>query len=228
MWNAAVCPNIVRLICIVRHLNIGESKCGEGHLRGKPNNASWGLTTLTLRIFFFFFFFFLHDIVMGWSSEIKSASVFLCHGSWFYVFVLCLVTYVPFLSLFSVLLCAPSSVFPSVFSSSSLHVCLPLSVLFPSCSLLCVCPSLSHLSSSLLSPHLFLVPSSASALCVGHQVLRGHQKYHYVKLSVIIIIMPILFQYRNIRHILGMYTTKQAEQVIYLIAQKSNKLSVTP
>ena len=33
--------------------------------------------------------------------------------------------------------------------------------------------------------------------------------------------MPILFQYRNIRHLLGMYITKQAEQEIYLIAQKS-------
>ena len=32
--------------------------------------------------------------------------------------------------------------------------------------------------------------------------------------------MPILFQYRNIRHLLGMYITKQAEQEIYLIAQK--------
>ena len=31
--------------------------------------------------------------------------------------------------------------------------------------------------------------------------------------------MPILFQYRNIRHLLGMYITKQAEQEIYLIAQ---------
>jgi len=30
--------------------------------------------------------------------------------------------------------------------------------------------------------------------------------------------MPILFQYRNIRHLLGMYITKQAEQEIYLIA----------
>ena len=29
--------------------------------------------------------------------------------------------------------------------------------------------------------------------------------------------MPILFQYRNIRHILGMYITKQPEQEIYLI-----------
>ena len=34
--------------------------------------------------------------------------------------------------------------------------------------------------------------------------------------------MPIFFQYRNIRHILGMYITKQAEQEIYLIAQESN------
>src|SRR4029434_6032527 len=32
--------------------------------------------------------------------------------------------------------------------------------------------------------------------------------------------MLILFQYRNIRHRLGMYITKQAEQEIYLIAQK--------
>src|SRR4029434_7658837 len=32
--------------------------------------------------------------------------------------------------------------------------------------------------------------------------------------------MPILFQYRNIRHLLGMYITKQAEQEIYLIVQK--------
>jgi len=31
--------------------------------------------------------------------------------------------------------------------------------------------------------------------------------------------MPILFQYRNIRHLLGMYITKQAEQEIYLITQ---------
>jgi len=31
--------------------------------------------------------------------------------------------------------------------------------------------------------------------------------------------MPILFQSRNIRHLLGMYFTKQAEQEIYLIAQ---------
>ena len=34
--------------------------------------------------------------------------------------------------------------------------------------------------------------------------------------------MPILFQYRNIRHFLGMYIAKQAEQEIYLIAQESN------
>src|SRR4029434_108281 len=33
--------------------------------------------------------------------------------------------------------------------------------------------------------------------------------------------MPILFQYINIRHLLGMYITKQAEQEIYLISQKS-------
>ena len=33
--------------------------------------------------------------------------------------------------------------------------------------------------------------------------------------------MPILFQYRNIRHDLGMYITKQAEQEMYLIAQGS-------
>jgi len=32
--------------------------------------------------------------------------------------------------------------------------------------------------------------------------------------------MPILFQYRNIKHLLGMYITKQAEQEIYGIAQK--------
>jgi len=31
---------------------------------------------------------------------------------------------------------------------------------------------------------------------------------------VMIIIMPILFQSRNIRHLLGMYITKQAEQEI--------------
>ena len=36
------------------------------------------------------------------------------------------------------------------------------------------------------------------------------------------IIMPILFQYRLIRHFLGMYVTKHAEQEIYLIAQESN------
>ena len=34
--------------------------------------------------------------------------------------------------------------------------------------------------------------------------------------------MLISFQYINIRHILGMYITKQAEQEIYLIAQDSN------
>jgi len=38
-------------------------------------------------------------------------------------------------------------------------------------------------------------------------------------IRVIIIIMPILFQYRNIRHLFGMYITKQAEQERYLIAQ---------
>ena len=35
-----------------------------------------------------------------------------------------------------------------------------------------------------------------------------------------IIIMPILFQYRNIRHFLGMYITKQVEQEIYLLLKK--------
>ena len=34
--------------------------------------------------------------------------------------------------------------------------------------------------------------------------------------------MPILIPYRTIRHFLGMYITKQAEQEIYLIAQESN------
>ena len=34
--------------------------------------------------------------------------------------------------------------------------------------------------------------------------------------------MPKLFQYRNIRHLLGMYITKQAEHEIYLIAQKKS------
>jgi len=32
--------------------------------------------------------------------------------------------------------------------------------------------------------------------------------------------MPILFQSRNVRRLLGMYITKQAEQEIYLIAQQ--------
>jgi len=36
--------------------------------------------------------------------------------------------------------------------------------------------------------------------------------------------MTILFQYRNIRHLLGMYVTKQAEQEIYLIARWSSFL----
>ena len=40
--------------------------------------------------------------------------------------------------------------------------------------------------------------------------------------------MPILFQYRNIRHLLGMYITKQAEQEIYLIAQKKLLWSPPP
>jgi len=31
--------------------------------------------------------------------------------------------------------------------------------------------------------------------------------------------MPILFQSRNIRRLLGMYVRKQAEQEVYLIAQ---------
>ena len=39
--------------------------------------------------------------------------------------------------------------------------------------------------------------------------------------------MPILFHYRNITHILGMYITKQAEQQIYVIAQES-KDGVSP
>ena len=37
--------------------------------------------------------------------------------------------------------------------------------------------------------------------------------------------MPILFQYRNIMHFLGMYFTKQGDQEIicmYLIAQQNN------
>ena len=38
--------------------------------------------------------------------------------------------------------------------------------------------------------------------------------------------MPILFQYRNIRHLLAMHITKQAEQEIYLIAQK--KVTMVP
>src|SRR4029434_1792127 len=42
--------------------------------------------------------------------------------------------------------------------------------------------------------------------------LKNHHSYNNYN--------PILFQYRNIRHLLGMYITKQAEQEIYLIAQK--------
>ena len=38
--------------------------------------------------------------------------------------------------------------------------------------------------------------------------------------------MPILFQYRNIKHLLAMHITKQAEQEIYLIAQK--KVTMVP
>ena len=34
--------------------------------------------------------------------------------------------------------------------------------------------------------------------------------------------MPILFQSRNIRHFLGMYSTKQIEQEISVIAQECN------
>ena len=34
--------------------------------------------------------------------------------------------------------------------------------------------------------------------------------------------MAILFQYINIKHLLGMYITKQGEQEIYLIAYKSD------
>ena len=48
-----------------------------------------------------------------------------------------------------------------------------LSVLFPSC-LLCVFPSLSHLSSSLLSPHLFPVSSSLSVYLVSFVSLSVH------------------------------------------------------
>ena len=40
--------------------------------------------------------------------------------------------------------------------------------------------------------------------------------------------MPILFQYRNIRHLLAMHITKQAEQEIYLIAQKKNSKGPPP
>ena len=35
--------------------------------------------------------------------------------------------------------------------------------------------------------------------------------------------MPILIQFKNIGHFLGMYITKQAEQEIYLIAQESDQ-----
>ena len=77
----------------------------------------------------------------------------------FDVFVLCLVSYVLifcpfFVSLHCSSLCSPLCLFPYLLALVSLC----LSVLFPPCFLLCAFPSLSHLSSSLLSPHLFLVP----------------------------------------------------------------------
>src|SRR4029434_10510982 len=40
--------------------------------------------------------------------------------------------------------------------------------------------------------------------------------------------MPILFQYRNIRDLLGMYITKQAEQEIYLIKLKKSYAGAPP
>jgi len=50
------------------------------------------------------------------------------------------------------------------------------------------------------------------ALCVGHQVLRGHHKIGNKKNPHSSNNYTILFQSRNIRHLLGMYITKQAEQ----------------
>ena len=81
------------------------------------------------------------------------------HDSVSLCFVSCLMFwyFVPFLCLLSVLLCLfrlPSCMFVS----------LCLSVLFPSCFFLCVLPSWSHLSPSVLSPHLFLVPSSVCSV----------------------------------------------------------------
>ena len=86
----------------------------------------------------------------------------------FYVFVLCLVLGFDSPVLFVSLQCSPLCSFyyalPSVFSHSSFLVCLPLSVIIVSFLHLCVFPLLPHLSSSLLSPHLLLVPSSV-CLC---------------------------------------------------------------
>ena len=42
------------------------------------------------------------------------------------------------------------------------------------------------------------------------------------------IIMPMLFQYRNIRHFLGMNITKQAKQEIHVIAQEGNDGAAPP
>ena len=50
--------------------------------------------------------------------------------------------------------------------------------------------------------------------------LKNHHSYNNYN--------PILFQYINIRHLLGMYITKQAEQEIYLIAKKKSYDSAPP
>ena len=95
------------------------------------------------------------------SSLISVFAAYQCHGSWFDVFVLCLVSYVlilcPFFASLQCSLFSPLS-FPL---PPCMFVSFGLSVLCPSCFLLRV---LLIISPALLSSHLFLVPSSV-CLC---------------------------------------------------------------
>ena len=64
-------------------------------------------------------------------------------------------------------LCALSIMFSSLYFPIPPFLSVSLICQYPSCLLLCIFPSLSHLFSSLLSPHLFLVSSLVSVYLVS-------------------------------------------------------------
>ena len=91
----------------------------------------------------------------------------LVSGIWFLVFDLCLCVDFPWPSVsFTFLLCSP--------------LWLPLSVLFPSCFLMCSSPSLPHLASSLLS-----LPSPVHCLCFKSLLSPQDQDHTFNKSSAV-------------------------------------------